>query len=101
MTDHAQVGRILHFVISDEIAIDSIIKDGHVIAQSISSVKCCPAIVVAINGPIGCVNLSVFSDGEGVVDWEQAVWPNHLIKKWRTWHWPRECSNLKDEENNA
>jgi hypothetical protein len=103
--DEAQVGRILHFVISD--------------SQGRS--QCRPAIVVndwPAQGKPGYVNIVVFTDGSndgkyGTDDhvhnglnkadpanltlsnrWETSVLPNHAVRAIRSWHWPRECKAL-------
>lgn len=77
--DEAQVGRILHFVTE----IDSIIQ-------------CRPAIVISTlpnQGKPGCINLSVWLDeGQGR---ENFVYPNHAVKAFGTWHWPRGCESLE------
>lgn len=108
--DNAEIVRLLHFVL-DKYPYPN---------------KCRPAMVVEDwpgKGPSGLVNLVVFPDGTNdgaygvdkhdhssvgmatrtgvantslLVRWETSVLPNHSVKAVRSWHWPRECKNLKE-----
>lgn len=73
--DQAQVGRILHFVID---------KGNYL--------KCSPAIVVEELPVVGSVLLQVFSRDE--ISYHIDSSPNHDVKVFHSWHWPRECAKL-------
>lgn len=91
------VGRILHYVYDDG-----------------KHLRCRPALVTAEcpdQGQPGLVNLALFLDGFDLgveivksneirmqYRWEAFVAPNHAVKVFRSWHWPRECSSLTSAE---
>lgn len=91
LNNNAERGRILHFVLDK----------GY-------SLQCRPAMVVEDwpeSGRPGYVNLVVFIDGSNdnrnyeadgrmPLVWQTSVLPNHAVKVYRTWHWPRECKSL-------
>lgn len=72
--DEAQVARVLHYVVNG---------------------KCKPAIVENsyLEEP-GRLDLVVFNLFDTL--YTENVFPNHLRRVNKTWHWPRECIHIKE-----
>lgn len=74
--DEAQVGRILHVVLSEN-----------------GRFLCRPAICIYDAFPVvGTITVKAFTHGQDFL--LEEIRPDHKNKTPTTWHWPRECRNL-------
>lgn len=112
--DEAQIGRVLHFVIERAGGVQCrpafVVHDNPGAGQS-GNINLAVFPDGSNDGKYGiddhshALNRIANVDGE-IVDrtnmpnvnlsarWETSVHPNHAVKAYQTWHWPRECVKL-------